>query len=185
MLLLTSSRRTILIVGACAIPLVLASVFLLQQKRSIGFFDRQDQSTSWREMVWREGFRPAHQQTATSCLWCGHRLDQGSLARSGDCLTTAANRLDTCTQTCLQIALERGVPALIVWLILFGLYVRMLWRQFRSSRFRTLEDFPTGLASRRAGRSDRLLHEWPGPLQLGRLGSSNRFLLHHGIVFDS
>src|SRR5215213_6291318 len=40
MLLLTSSRRTILIAGACAIPLVLASVFLLQQKRSIGFIDR-------------------------------------------------------------------------------------------------------------------------------------------------
>ena len=56
MLLFTSSRRTILIVGACAIPLVLASVFWLQQKRSIGFFDRTDQSTSWREMVWREGF---------------------------------------------------------------------------------------------------------------------------------
>ncbi len=28
----------------------------------------------------------------------------------------------------LQIALERGVPALIVWLILIGVYVRMLWR---------------------------------------------------------
>ena len=28
----------------------------------------------------------------------------------------------------LQIALERGVPALIVWLILLGTYARMLWR---------------------------------------------------------
>ena len=28
----------------------------------------------------------------------------------------------------LQIALERGLPALIVWLILIGVYLRMLWR---------------------------------------------------------
>ena len=28
----------------------------------------------------------------------------------------------------LQIALERGLPALIVWLILIGVYIRMLWR---------------------------------------------------------
>jgi len=28
----------------------------------------------------------------------------------------------------LQIALERGVPTLIAWLILMGMYARMLWR---------------------------------------------------------
>src|ERR1043165_7826795 len=56
MLLLTASRRAVLIVAACALPLVLASVVLLQQKRSIRFFDKSDQSTSWRETVWKEGF---------------------------------------------------------------------------------------------------------------------------------
>jgi len=45
----------------------------------------------------------------------------------------------------LQIALERGVPALIVWLILLGLYVRMLWRRIHISDLDT-EDFPRGLA---------------------------------------
>src|SRR6185503_1972486 len=56
MLTLTVPRRTVVIVAACAIPVVIGSVFWLQRKRSIGFFDRSDQSTSWREMVWREGF---------------------------------------------------------------------------------------------------------------------------------
>jgi O-antigen ligase len=56
MLCLSASKRTLLIVGLCALPLVLASVVFLQQKRSIGFLDRKDQSTSWRETVWREGF---------------------------------------------------------------------------------------------------------------------------------
>ena len=45
----------------------------------------------------------------------------------------------------LQIALERGVPALIVWLLLLGLYVRMLWRQIHITDFDT-EGFRKGLA---------------------------------------
>jgi O-antigen ligase len=31
----------------------------------------------------------------------------------------------------LQIALERGVPALLAWLVLIALYARMLWRSQR------------------------------------------------------
>jgi O-antigen ligase len=43
----------------------------------------------------------------------------------------------------LQIALERGVPALILWLILLGVYVRMLWRIQRRV---SIEDFARGVA---------------------------------------
>ena len=32
----------------------------------------------------------------------------------------------------LQIAVERGVPALIVWLVLLGMYARMLWKLARA-----------------------------------------------------
>jgi O-antigen ligase len=41
----------------------------------------------------------------------------------------------------LQIALERGVPALILWLLLFLIYIRMLWRLIRQNT-----DFSRGLA---------------------------------------
>jgi hypothetical protein len=41
----------------------------------------------------------------------------------------------------LQIALERGVPALIIWLLLFVIYIRMLWRLIRQTT-----DFSRGLA---------------------------------------
>jgi hypothetical protein len=41
----------------------------------------------------------------------------------------------------LQIALERSVPALILWLLLFGVYFRMLWRLIRQTT-----DFQRGLA---------------------------------------
>jgi O-antigen ligase len=144
MLMLTTSRRTILMVLAFALPLILASAFLLQQKRSIGFFDRQDQSTSWREMVWREGFdllvsKPRHLLVGVGVDSIKGYWKQWGLFDNG------RQPIGHMHSNLLQIALERGVPALIVWLILLGLYVRMLWRQIHISDFDT-EDFPKGLA---------------------------------------
>src|SRR5689334_18689639 len=126
MLLLTASRRAILIVAACALPLVLASVVLLQQKRSIRFFDKSDQSTSWRETVWQEGFellvsKPRH-------LLVGVGMDSiKSHWREWGLFDNGRQPIGHMHSDLLQIALERGLPALIVWLILLGVYVRMLW----------------------------------------------------------
>lgn len=127
MLLLTSSRRTLLLVGAFAIPLVLASVVLLQQKRSIGFFDRSDQSTSWREMVWTEGTallisKPRH-------LVFGIGMDSiKSNWQKWGLFDNGRQPIGHMHSNILQIALERGIPALIVWVILQAIYLRMLWR---------------------------------------------------------
>jgi O-antigen ligase len=142
MLLLTSSRRTILIVGACAIPLVLASVVLLQQKRGISFIDKSDQSTSWRQTVWEEGFallvsKPRHLLVGVGVDSIkGHWREWGLFDNGRQPIGHMHSNL-------LQIALERGVPALMVWLILLGIYVRMLWRTVRRE---AIEDFPRGLA---------------------------------------
>ena len=141
MLTLTASKRTILIVAACAIPIVLAGAFWLQQKRSIGFFDRQDQSTSWRAMVWREGFellvsKPRH-------ILFGVGLDSvKGYWRQWGLFDNGRQPIGHMHSNLLQIALERGVPALIVWLILLGLYVRMLWRLSRNRA----DDFARSLA---------------------------------------
>ena len=141
MLSLTVTRRTILIVAACALPLVLVSVVVLQQKRGIGFFDRQDQSTSWREMVWREGFellvsKPRHLLVGVGIDSIkGHWREWGLFDNGRQPIGHMHSNL-------LQIALERGVPALIVWLILIGLYVRMLWKILR----READGFSKGLA---------------------------------------
>ena len=141
MLTLTVAKRTILIVAACAIPIVLAGAFWLQQKRSIGFFDRQDQSTSWRAMVWREGFellvsKPRH-------ILFGVGLDSvKGYWRQWGLFDNGRQPIGHMHSNLLQIALERGVPALIVWLILLGLYVRMLWRLSRNRA----DDFARSLA---------------------------------------
>ena len=148
MLVLTSSRRTILIVGACAIPLVLAGVFLLQQRRSIGLIDRKDQSTSWREMVWREGFdllvsKPRHIVFGVGIDSIkGHWREWGLFDNGRQPIGHMHSNL-------LQLALERGVPVLIVWLIFFHLYARMLWqiqRREAGTPMGDVQNFPRGLA---------------------------------------
>jgi hypothetical protein len=141
MLLLSVTRRTILIVATCALPLVLVSVVVLQQKRGIGFFDRQDQSTSWRQMVWREGFellvsKPRHLLVGVGIDSIkGHWREWGLFDNGRQPIGHMHSNL-------LQIALERGVPALLLWLILIGLYVRMLWKIIR----READSFSRGLA---------------------------------------
>ena len=126
-----TSRRAVLGLTACVIPLVLVSLFVLQQKRHISFFDSNDASISWRTTVWREGFallvsRPRH-------LVVGVGMD--STKRYG----CQWGLFDNCRlpighmhSTPLQLALERGIPALIAWFFILGIYGRMLWRLARS-----------------------------------------------------
>jgi hypothetical protein len=142
MLLLTSSRRTVVIVGACAIPLVLAGVVLLQQRRSIGFFDKSDQSTSWREMVWKEGFQLLVSKPRHLIFGVGIDSIKGHWREWG-LFDNGRQPIGHMHSNLLQIALERGLPALIVWLILIGVYLRMLWR---ITRGKVADDFARGLA---------------------------------------
>ena len=145
MLMLTASRRTILIVAACAIPIVLASAVWLQQKRSIGFFDRRDQSTSWREMAWREGFELLISKPRHLVFGVGVDSIKGYWRQWG-LFDNGRQPIGHMHSNLLQIALERGVPALIVWLILIGVYVRMLWRLIREKTHDDTDNISRGIA---------------------------------------
>ena len=128
MLLLSVSRRMVLLAGLCAIPLVLGGLLFLQHQRNVGLLDASDQSTTWRETVWREGFnllisKPRHLLVGVGMDSIKSRWREWGLFDHGR-LPPGHMHSDL-----LQIALERGVPALITWLILLGLYARMLWHQ--------------------------------------------------------
>jgi O-antigen ligase len=122
--------RTVLVVASCALPLVLAGAFLLQQKRQVGFYDEKDQSITWRETVWREGAhllvsKPRH-------LLVGVGMD--SIKRHWRAWGLFDNgRIPTghMHSNLLELALERGLPALLMWLVLLMLYARVLWRLAR------------------------------------------------------
>src|SRR5260370_17441492 len=51
------SRRALIVVGACALPLIVAGLFVLHQKRRVGFLDQKDDSIVWRESVQKEGLQ--------------------------------------------------------------------------------------------------------------------------------
>lgn len=126
-----ASRRALLIVILCALPLALAGLFLLQQKRNVSFLDSKDDSINWRKTVQREGFnllvdKPRH-------LLVGVGMD--SIKRyAGEWGLFDRGRIPMghMHSNLLQIALERGVPALLLWLALLFVYARTLWRLARS-----------------------------------------------------
>lgn len=129
-LLLTVSRRVVLVTGVLAIPLIIAGLLILQQKRNVGFFDRRDGSTTWRETVWHEGFdllvsKPRH-------LLVGVGMDSiKSHWRRWGLFDNGRLPWGHMHSDLLQIALERGLPALLLWLGLLFVYARVLWRNLR------------------------------------------------------
>jgi O-antigen ligase len=122
--------RTLIVIGACALPLVLAGTFILHQKRNVGFFDSRDDSIRWRQTVQREGLQllvsnPRH-------LLVGVGMDSIKAHwRAWGLFDNGRLPMGHMHSDYLQIALERGVPALLAWLILMALYARMLWRSQR------------------------------------------------------
>lgn len=126
-LLVGASRRTVLALALGALLVVPIGLFLLQQKRNVGFFDRKDPSTTWRTTVYREGVQllisnPRH-------LLVGIGMDSIKRHwREWKMFDNGRLPIGHMHSTPLQLALERGIPALVLWLILLIVYVRMLLR---------------------------------------------------------
>jgi len=124
------SRRALIIVAACGLPLIIAGLFILHSKRQVGFFDQHDDSIRWRETVQKEGLHllisnPRH-------LLIGVGMDSIKAHwREWGLFDNGKIPMGHMHSDYLQIALERGVPALIVWLVLMGMYGGVLWRTQR------------------------------------------------------
>ncbi len=124
-------RRTLILIGALALPLIVASLFILQQKRNVAFIDQADQSTTWRETVWREGVnllvsKPRH-------LLVGVGMDSiKEHWRAWGMFDNGHIPWGHMHSNLLQLALERGVPVLLLWLAFLFVYARTLWRTLAS-----------------------------------------------------
>jgi O-antigen ligase len=131
-------RKWLLAALVVGLPLALIGLLFLQQSREVGFFDTQDDSIKWRQTVWREGYdlwtdNPRHfllgvgmdsiQRHAAE--W--HLFDDGRLP------------MGHFHSTPLNLVVERGLPALLLWLMVLGIYARTMWRALRIPRsaFRT------------------------------------------------
>lgn len=132
-----ASRRAALVVLACALPVVLAGLFILQQKRNVGFLDPKDDSINWRKTVQREGLqllvsKPRHMIVGVGMDSIKRYWQQWGLFDNGRI------PMGHMHSNFLQLALERGLPTLLLWLALLFVYARTLWRLLRRIK---LEDW--------------------------------------------
>jgi O-antigen ligase len=138
--LVGASRRTLVFTAALALPLVVAGLLVLQQKRQVGFIDPNEGSTSWRLLVWKEGSRilvssPRHLLVGTGMDSLKRRWREWGMFDQG------RQPWGHLHSTPLQIAFERGVPALLVWAGWLFVYGRMLWRLARAPEEAEGEDW--------------------------------------------
>lgn len=128
-LFLGVGRRALILLGLLAIPLILAGLFILQQKRNVAFIDQADQSTTWRETVWREGFHLLVSKPRHLLIGVGMDSIKGHWREWG--MFEGGIPMGHMHSNLLQFALERGVPALVLWLAFLSVYARTLWRSLR------------------------------------------------------
>jgi hypothetical protein len=127
------SRRARLGLAVCALLCVPLALYVLHEKRQVGFIDQSDGSITWRETVYREGVRllvskPRHLVVGVGMDSIKRHWREWGLFDNGRLPWGHMH------STPLQIALERGLPALAIWLALLFIYARMLWRLAHSSK---------------------------------------------------
>ena len=131
--LLGGNRKMILILAAVALPVILGGLIFLQQSRNVGFFDAKDDSTTWRETVWREGFNLWTQNPRHFIVGVG--MDsQKRFAKNWHLFDDGRLPAGHFHNTPLQIVVERGFPALLLWLWILFVYSRMLIRGIQNSK---------------------------------------------------
>lgn len=120
-------RKWLLAAAVIGLPLALIGLFFLQQSRQVGFFDRQDESIRWRQTVWTEAVDLWTSSPRNFLLGVG----MDSIKRFGaDWKLFDDGRLPVghFHSTPLNLVVERGLPALLLWLTVLGVYARALWR---------------------------------------------------------
>lgn len=131
------NRKMLLSLAAIILPLALIGVVFLQQSRKVGFFDTQDDSIKWRQTVWREGFNlwtanPRH-------FFLGVGMDSiKKYAKEWRLFDNGRLPMGHFHSTPLQLLVERGLPALLIWLWILWIYARTLLRALmvKGSKFK-------------------------------------------------
>jgi hypothetical protein len=133
--LVGASRKMFLILLAIAIPVMIGGLIFLQQARDTKFFDPNDNSTTWRQTVYREGFELWTKNTRHFILGVG----MDSIKRYKDEWGLFDNgRLPPghFHSTPLQLVVERGLPALLLWLLILGIYTLKMFKALRQNNFK-------------------------------------------------
>ncbi len=125
--LLGAGRKWVLVLAAIALPAALLGLFVLQQSRQVGFFDPNDESTKFRQTVYREGLDLWTANARHFILGVG--MDSVKrYSKEWGLYDNGRYPMTHFHSTPLQLLVERGLPALLLWLAVLGAYARSLWR---------------------------------------------------------
>lgn len=123
-------RKWILIAALVGVPVAIGGLYFLQQSRDVGFFDATDESTRYRKVMTQDGLRLMTDSPRNFIFgvgvdsikkhWREWEMYEGGNLPMGHFHSTP-----------VQLAVERGLPALLIWLVLMGAYLRSLWRAVR------------------------------------------------------
>jgi hypothetical protein len=121
---LGKGARRWLAVGALLVLMAGAAIWI-QRTRGVQFVDRNDISTHFRVLMWEDGVRLVRQHP-----WFGVGMETVRLHfREWNIRAFIQYQVQShFHSTYLQIAVERGIPALLAWLWFCVAYVVMLWR---------------------------------------------------------
>lgn len=130
-LLFGASRKWLIAALLVALPVAALGLFVLQRSRDVGFVDPNDAGQNWRMMVWREGLTLWTRTPRNFVVGVGmdsikrYACDWGLY---DNCRSEFRSHFHS---TPIQLAVERGLPGLLLWLSVLAIYARTLWRSVR------------------------------------------------------
>lgn len=132
MILLSVRRKAAIAAVLVAIPIAIGAVLLIQSTRNVGFFDTQDSSNTYRMTMWRDGIRIWTESPRNFVFGVGmdsiksHWKEWG-MYDGGRLFMGHFHNMP------IQLVVERGLPALLIWLSLLFVFLRSLWRSMKGA----------------------------------------------------
>ena len=119
------SRKMLLTLALIALPLGIITLVFVQQSREVGFFDRKDDSTIYRQTVYKEGFNLWTKDARNFLLGVG--MDSiKRYAKQWRLFDDGKLPMGHFHSTPLQLLVERGLPAFLLWLWVLWRYGKTL-----------------------------------------------------------
>lgn len=121
MVLWTGNRKLLLILAIIALPVALGGLFFLQQSRQVGFFDANDNSIKDRQTFYRRGFDLWTKNARNFTLGVGMDSTKRYI-KEWNLYDNDGKPMGHFHSTPLQLLVERGFPALLLWLLVLWVY---------------------------------------------------------------
>ncbi len=138
---MNGNKKLIFTLALIAAPVALGGLYFLQQSRQVGFFDKSDDSTTYRQTVYREGLNlwldnPRHFFFGVGMDTIGKKEYREKWHLFGDGKLSASHF----HSTPIQLLADRGLFGLLFWLGLIAAYLRTLWNGLRELKKRDESD---------------------------------------------